>query len=106
MRLWIAIGTAFELAFLVTRTFEIRALPFRWMDSAHASLVYVLLGVHTFHLIVDSLESIVLIALLFIGPVEDKTRVDVHVNALYWYVIAVGWAPLFVLLYFDRFGTW
>jgi cytochrome c oxidase subunit 3 len=106
MRLWITVGTLLELAFLGARALELRALPFRWFDSAHASLVYVILGVHTFHLIVDSLESIVLVVLLFVGPVEDKHRIDVHVNALYWYVIAAGWVPLFALIYLDGFGSW
>jgi heme/copper-type cytochrome/quinol oxidase subunit 3 len=88
-----------SLVFLVVRAFEFGALNCRWDSSAYGSIVWMLLGLHTLHLITDTWDSGVLTVLAFTGPFELKRYVDVSENALYWYFVVVAWLPIYVVIY-------
>jgi cytochrome c oxidase subunit I+III len=89
----------FSFAFLLVRVLEFRTLNCRWDGDAYGSIVWVLLGLHTVHLIADTLDSIVLTVLLFTGPMEGQRFVDVSENALYWYFVVLSWLPIYGVLY-------
>jgi cytochrome c oxidase subunit 3 len=93
---------AFGLAFLTVRIFEFGALNTRWDASAYGSIVWVLLGLHTAHLLTDYVDSAVLTLVLFVKP-SPKRFVDVSENAFYWYFVVLSWIPIYVVLYF---GPW
>jgi cytochrome c oxidase subunit I+III len=57
------------------------------------------MGTHLLHLVTDGLDSIVLLALMLVGPVEGKRFVDVSENALYWYFVVALWVPTYVVVY-------
>ena len=65
------------------------ALNVRWDSDAYGSIVWMLLGLHTLHLITDTWDTAVLDVLLFTGPLEGKRFVDVSENALYWYFVVL-----------------
>jgi heme/copper-type cytochrome/quinol oxidase subunit 3 len=90
----------FELAANVIRIFEFPALGTRWDYNAYSSIVWVLLAVHTIHLVTDFGESIILAALVSTGHVEPRRMVDVSENALYWYFVVASWIPVYVTIYF------
>jgi cytochrome c oxidase subunit III len=102
MRRWLVITTLVGIAFLVARAFEFSLLPTRWDTSAHASLIWTIIGMNTFHAGSGVLENLVVISLLFRGPVQQKHRIDVHIGAIYWSFVVLSWIPLFAILYFDR----
>ncbi|CAL8480666.1 membrane protein of unknown function (plasmid) [Caballeronia sp. S22] len=97
--LWLAICLAASLAFLAIRGFEFAALNVSWYTNAYGSAVWLLLGLHTTHLITDTVDTAVLAVLLFTGPVEGKRLVDVTENALYWYFVALSWLPIYLVIY-------
>ncbi|WP_408292671.1 cytochrome c oxidase subunit 3 [Paraburkholderia sp. RL17-373-BIF-A] len=98
-RLWLSVCLLFAVVFLVLRGFEFAALNVSWYANAYGSVVWLLLGLHTTHLITDTVDTAVLAVLLFTGPFEGKRFVDVSENALYWYFVVLSWLPIYAVLY-------
>lgn len=101
MRWGLALATVCGLALLVVRGFLLAGLPFRWDSSVHGSVVWMLVGLHTVHVLTGCVENLVFIVLLLRGPVEEKHLVDANVGGLYWYFVVVGWLPSWALLFLD-----
>ena len=93
------LALAFAVAFLVVRIFEFRSLNCRWDTNAYGSSVWMLLGLHTVHLVTDFADSLVLTILMFTGPLESKRFVDEFENALYWDFVVVAWLPIYAVIY-------
>jgi cytochrome c oxidase subunit I+III len=105
-RLWLVVCLLFAVAFLVVRALEFGTLNVQWYANAYGSVVWLLLGLHTTHLITDTIDTVVLTVLLFTGPFEGKRFVDVSENALYWYFVVASWLPIYAVLYLaPRGGT-
>jgi heme/copper-type cytochrome/quinol oxidase subunit 3 len=100
VRLWMAVSLAFALAFNGVRFLEFGALNVRWDTNGYGSIVWLLLGFHTTHVVTDFLDSAVLTALTFFGPMDEHKFVDVSENSLYWYFVVLTWLPIYALIYF------
>ena len=74
---------AFAAAFLTFRAFEFQALQCRWDTNVYGSAVWIIMGFHTFHLVTDTLDTLVLTALMFTGRIEGSRFVDVYENAVF-----------------------
>ncbi len=98
-RLWLAVTIVFAFAATAVRFVEFGYLNCRWDQNAYGSVVWVSMGAHLLHLITDLLDSLVLLALMLVGPVEGKRFTDVSENALYWYFVVALWVPLYVVIY-------
>jgi cytochrome c oxidase subunit III len=99
VRFWLFICLLFGVAFNVVRVFEFAALNVLWSDNAYGSIVWMLLGLHTTHIVTDVLDTGVLTLLMFTGPIEEKRFVDVSENALYWYFVVLTWLPIYGVIY-------
>jgi cytochrome c oxidase subunit 3 len=99
VRLWMLVALAFGLGFNVIRIFEFGALNVWWDDNAYGSIVWTLLGAHTLHIVTDFVDSSVLLALLFIGPIDESRFVDVSDNSMYWYFVVLSWLPIYAVIY-------
>jgi heme/copper-type cytochrome/quinol oxidase subunit 3 len=95
----LSICVALSIVFLVIRGFEFATLNVSWYTNAYGSVVWLLLGLHTTHLVTDTIDTAVLAVLLFTGPFEGKRFVDVSENALYWYFVVLSWLPIYVVIY-------
>jgi heme/copper-type cytochrome/quinol oxidase subunit 3 len=60
-----------------------------------------LLGLHTFNLITDVADSLVLTAVMFKEPLEGKRFVDVAENSGYWNFVVVSWVPIYAVVYWG-----
>jgi cytochrome c oxidase subunit I+III len=89
------------VAVVVARCFEYPAVHTKWDTHAYGSVVWTLLGMHTVHLLASTLETIVLTVYSFARPMDAKHRLDLNVNALYWYFVVGTWVPSFAILYFT-----
>jgi cytochrome c oxidase subunit I+III len=98
-RIGLAACLAWAAAFLVVRWFEFGALNCRWDDDAYGSAVWMLMGLHTVHLVTDFGDSVVLAVLLFKKPLPGRRFVDVSENAVYWYFVVFAWLPIYVVVY-------
>ena len=99
VRVWLAVMVAFAFAATAVRFVEFGYLNCRWDQNAYGSVVWVTMGTHLLHLVTDLLDTIVLLALFLVGPVEGKRFVDASENALYWYFVVALWVPLYVVIY-------
>jgi heme/copper-type cytochrome/quinol oxidase subunit 3 len=99
VRLWLTVCLVVALVFLVVRGFELGALNVRWDASAYGSIVWMLMMLHTVHLITDTWDTTVLDVLFFTGPLEGRRYVDVSENALYWYFVVLSWLPIYAVVY-------
>jgi heme/copper-type cytochrome/quinol oxidase subunit 3 len=101
VRIGLVILGVIGLALMIVRALEFTTLNVRWDDSAYGSVVWVLLGLHTFNLITDYIDSLVLTALMFKSPLEGKRFVDVAENAGYWEFVVVSWLPIYAVVYWG-----
>jgi cytochrome c oxidase subunit 3 len=99
VRLWMVVALAFGVVFNIVRFLEFQTLNCRWDTNAYGSIVWFLLGMHTVHILTDVLDTGVLTALMFTGPVEEKRFVDVAENAAYWYFVLAVWLPAYGVIY-------
>lgn len=98
-RLWLTVVTLFGVGNVILRAFEYPALNCRWDDNAYASITWLLLSLHTVHIATDVVDSAVLVALAFIGPMSRSRFIDISENALYWYFIVAWWIPIYLVVY-------
>jgi cytochrome c oxidase subunit 3 len=89
----------FGVTAAVLRIFEFKAVHTRWDTNAYGSIVWSILGVHFAHIIAATLETLILGILMLVGPVEEKHYVDITVNAVYWYFVALSWVALYAVIF-------
>ena len=99
VRLWMAVALAFALAFNIVRFLEFSQLQVRWDTNAYGSVTWLLLGLHTTHVLTDFLDSAVLAAVMFCGRLDENRFVDVSENAMYWNFVVVSWLPIYAVIY-------
>ena len=99
VRVWMVACLLFGVAFNAIRVWEFRHLNVTWSHDAYGSAVWLLLGLHTTHIVTDFLDTLVLAALMFIGPIEERRFVDVEENAVYWYFVVLAWLPIYGVIY-------
>ena len=104
VRIGIWICLAFALVMIVIRGLEFTVLNCRWDTNAYGSAVWLLLGLHTVHLVTDAYDTGVLATLFFTGPLEGKRYVDVSENAMYWYFVVLSWLPIYAVIYLSPRG--
>ncbi|HEX5539363.1 MAG TPA: cytochrome c oxidase subunit 3 [Methylophilaceae bacterium] len=105
VRIGIVLCLLFALAFLGVRILEFQSLNCRWDGSAYGSVVWMLMGLHTTHLVTDTLDTLVLAVLMHTGPLEGKRFADVSENAVYWYFVVLSWLPIYLVIYWaPRFS--
>jgi cytochrome c oxidase subunit III len=100
------IMTVIAVVALVIRFVEFTQLDIRWDSNAYGSIVWMILALHTAHLITDLGDTAVLAVLMFTRHAHGKRFSDVDDNAYYWYFVVLTWLPLYALLYwFPRWNS-
>ena len=99
VRRWLLVCLGFGLAFNIVRAYEFAHLNVMWDRDSYGSAIWLLLGLHTTHIVTDFLDTAVLAALMVIGPVEEHRFVDVEENAAYWYFVVLAWLPMYGVIY-------
>jgi cytochrome c oxidase subunit I+III len=104
LALSLGVMTLIGVASCTLRGFELAGLNCRWDGNAYGSAVWLVIGMHTLHLLGATIENLLLLAVV-LGPVEPRHYVDAESNALYWYFIVGAWIPVYVLVYlWPRFA--
>jgi cytochrome c oxidase subunit 3 len=84
----------------VLRAFEFGSLNVGWTDNPYGSVIWMLLLLHTTHVLTDWVDTIVLAALMFTPQGKSPRRmVDVSENGLYWRFVWLTWLPIYLLIY-------
>jgi heme/copper-type cytochrome/quinol oxidase subunit 3 len=104
IRLGLLVLAIFGVIAMVIRGFEFTALNCRWTDNAYASVVWILLGMHTGHLITEWIETMALWVISFTPRMSGTRLPDASTNSDYWYfVVASGLVTAFVIYGTTRF---
>jgi cytochrome c oxidase subunit III len=100
VRRQLILATGLGILAAVLRWSELHLLPMRWDSHAYGSVVWALLGLQWVHGLTGIGENLLYIAVLWIGPVEDKHLADVEVSTPLWYFVIAGaalaWAVIFL----------
>jgi heme/copper-type cytochrome/quinol oxidase subunit 3 len=104
MRIGLVVMSAIGLAAFAIRGFEFGVLNTRWDSNAYGSMVWILLGLHTTHIVTDVIETIVMTLHSFFGPVDARRFSDIEDNQNYWDFVIVAWLPIYFILYW--FPRW
>ena len=91
--------TLFALVTTVLRIFEFSALNCRWTDDAYSSTVWVLIGMHSGHLLTELIETLVLLAISFTSKMEGTRLADAAINSDYWFFVVVTGLIVDLLIY-------
>ena len=94
-----ALNIVLAMVFLIIRTIEFNRLNFKWTTDVYGSFVWILMGLHTMHVISDTIESMVFLAILMSGRVGGKQQLGVTMDGLYWYWLVAVWVPLYLLIF-------
>ena len=101
VRWGVLLMTLIGVLLLVVRGFEFAHLNVRWDDDAYGSLVWLLIFLHTTHVITDLGDTAVLGLWLFTHEVGDDQFSDVNDNAGYWNFVIIAWLPIYLLVYWG-----
>jgi cytochrome c oxidase subunit III len=99
LRLGLALMAALGLALIVVRGFEFTSLNCRWTDNAYASSLWILLGIHTGHLITEWIETLVLLGIASTSHMHGIRYADAAMNSDYWYFVAITAFVLQIVIY-------
>jgi heme/copper-type cytochrome/quinol oxidase subunit 3 len=98
-RFGLALLALVALALIVVRVFEFSSLNCRWTDNAYASCIWILLGIHTGHLITEWIETLVLLAIASTPHMHGIRFADAAMNSDYWYFVVTTAFLLQIVLY-------
>jgi cytochrome c oxidase subunit 3 len=100
VKLWTIVTFVFGIAFAIIRMFfEFQNLNVHWMQNAYGSIVWFNMGFHTAHVLTDLVDTAVLIALMFFGPIEGRRFVDFSENCIYWNFVVAIWVVTYAVIY-------
>jgi len=100
VQLGMAVMSLFGIAPLVVRVFEFRALNIWWDANAYGSILWLLLGLHSTHLVTDLADTLVLLAVMFTRHGCNRRRFgDIQDNVLYWNFVVATWIPIYFCIY-------
>jgi cytochrome c oxidase subunit III len=91
--------TFFAFVATILRALEFTTLNCRWTDDAYSSTVWVLIGLHTGHLLTELIETLVLLAISFTPKMEGTRLADAAINSDYWYFVVVTGLMVDLLIY-------
>jgi cytochrome c oxidase subunit III len=91
----IALGTLF----LVLKYVEYHDSEYWWDSHAYGSIVWMMVGFHSAHVIAVVLKAVIVDVLAWRGYFNRYRRLGVEVNGVYWHFVVIIWIPLFITIY-------
>ena len=99
VRIGILIMTAVGAVLLAVRGFELTALNVHWTKDAYGSVVWMLMVLHTSHVITDLGDTAVQALWLHTHQIDTDQFSEVDDNAAYWDFVVIAWIPIYFLIY-------
>jgi heme/copper-type cytochrome/quinol oxidase subunit 3 len=99
IRLGVLLMTIVGAVLLAVRGFELTTLNVRWDKDAYGSVVWMLMVLHTSHVITDLGDTAVQAVWLFTHEIGSDQYSDVDCNAAYWSFVVLAWVPIYLLVY-------
>ncbi len=99
VRLGVLAMTVVGLVLVGFRAIELQHLNIRWDTNAYGSAVWLLMVLHTSHVITDLGDTAVQALWLYTHEAGDDQFADVEDNANYWTFVVLTWVPIYGLIY-------
>jgi len=99
VRLGVLAMTVVGAALLVLRGFEIAVLTPSWSQDAYGSVMWMLMILHTSHIVTDFGDTAVQAAWLYTHKIGPDQFADVEDNCNYWSFVVIAWLPLYAIIY-------
>ncbi|MFL5785854.1 MAG: heme-copper oxidase subunit III [Bacteriovoracaceae bacterium] len=81
------------------RCIEFTTLNTSWDHHSYGSIVWTLLGLHTFHIVTDWGETLVLTFAMFKGPIDQRRFPEIQDNQDYWHFVVFFWTLVYITIY-------
>lgn len=105
LKLWRAIGSAMLIVFLAIKGYEYSHLDYQWDDTVYGSIVWLIAGFHSAHVLVVLLKTFTTQTLAWKGFFSARRRSAVQATTLYWLFVVAAWIPLYATVYlFPNFA--
>ena len=95
------VAALMAIVFLILKVVEYGGKPLRWDDDAYGSIVWVIIGFHSAHVIALVLKTIIVDTLAWRGYFNQHRRLGAEVNGIYWHFVVLIWLPLYFTLYIS-----
>lgn len=99
VRVGVLLMTILGVALAVVRWFELQHLGVRWDTDAYGSVVWLLMVLHTLHVLTDLGDTAVQALWLYTHEIGDNQFADVEDNSNYWSFVVLSWLPIYALVY-------
>jgi cytochrome c oxidase subunit 3 len=99
LRRGVALMTVLGLVLTGLRGLELAHLNTGWDRDAYGSVVWMLMVLHTSHVVTDLGDTAVQAVWLYTHDIGDDQFADVQDNCNYWTFVVVAWLPIYALIY-------
>ncbi|MBV8683524.1 MAG: hypothetical protein JO111_11655 [Caulobacteraceae bacterium] len=99
VRFGVLVMTLAGLALAGVRAVELSHINVRWGVDAYASCIWLLMVLHTTHVVTDLGDTAVLCLWMFTHQPGPSQFSDVNDNCSYWTFVVVTWIPIGFLIY-------
>ncbi|WP_420139775.1 cytochrome C oxidase subunit III [Sphingomonas sp.] len=86
-------------ALFVPRAFELAHLNVPWHQDAYGSVLWMLMVLHTSHIVTDWGDTCVQALWLYTHEIGDDQFADVEDNSNYWTFVVLTWIPIAAIVY-------
>lgn len=100
MQVWRVAGIIGLLAFLAMKIYEYATLDYQWDESAYTSIIWLIAGFHSAHVLTVLLKEIPIQVLAAKGFFTQRRRGAIEGATMYWIFVVAWWFPLFATVYF------
>jgi cytochrome c oxidase subunit 3 len=99
VRIGVIVMAIIGIVAIAMRIMEFTTLGIRWDTNAFGSTLWLLIGLHTAHLVTDVFETFVIVFLLFRGPIDARRLSEAEDNQAYWDFVVLAWIPVYFTMY-------
>lgn len=103
VKVGLAVCVVIGITFNIIRAWSFAHLGFKWSSHAYGSMIWTILGLHTFHSIVATGETSLLLVYSLVRPLTKKQYLDIRATAVYWYFVVLVWIPFYFLVYLSPY---
>jgi cytochrome c oxidase subunit 3 len=97
--LWLLVNVLLALITVAFRWQIWRSLNYTGRSNSYGSIVWTILGFHTFDYVAGILESIGILIMLFAGYSGENIRKAIDFDSYTWYFVVAIWIPLHAVIF-------
>lgn len=95
----LALNLLLVLAAMAVRAYEWSSFDFNWKANIEASIVWMMLSLHTFEVAVDVALTLFLIVVSLTPRFNDTHRKGIDFDSITWYFLVGIWVPMYATIF-------